>query len=205
MIEVVGKDKKARTVTVTVGEYLDIIPAKLPEKASFEKARAKAKPPVPPKKDGKKDKKDVKKEEKKEDKDAKEDKEKGKAPTGLLKRTNQARDRHYWIYVPEDYNPDISYALVIWLHPVGKNKDRDVDAITLAWDDYCSKNHVTCARCHLVGLASGIDCTTWSSADSDAARRSVSARTERKDFSQNCRGSSQGLSVWAFIPAVGAA
>ena len=137
MIQVVGKDKKPRTVTVTIGEYQDVIPAKLPEKASLEKARTKAKPAAPPKKDGKKeDKKDEKKEEKKEDK------EKGKAPTGLLKRTNQARDRHYWIYVPDDYNPDISYALVIWLHPVGKNKDRDVDAITLAWDDFCSKNHI---------------------------------------------------------------
>ena len=138
VMEIVGKDKKSRKVKVTIGEFSDAIPLILPEKASFEKARAK--PAVPPKKDGKKDeKKDVKKEDKK---DAKEDKEKAKAPVGLLKRANATRDRNYWIYVPEDYNPDISYALVIWLHPVGKNKDRDVDALTLAWDDYCSKNHI---------------------------------------------------------------
>ena len=43
-----------------------------------------------------------------------------------------------------------------------------------------SKNQVVCARCHLVGLASGIDWTIWSSGDSGAARRSVSPRTMRK-------------------------
>ena len=41
----------------------------------------------------------------------------------------------------------------------------------------CSKNQVACARCHLVGLVSGIDWTTWSSGDNSAARRSVSPRT----------------------------
>src|SRR2546425_12193073 len=35
-----------------------------------------------------------------------------------------------------------------------------------------SKNHVVCARCHLVGLASGMDWTVWSSAESGAARAS---------------------------------
>src|SRR5262245_59717809 len=32
-----------------------------------------------------------------------------------------------------------------------------------------SKNHVVCARCHFVGLASGMACTPWSSAASGAA------------------------------------
>src|SRR6185436_14554867 len=35
----------------------------------------------------------------------------------------------------------------------------------------------TCARCHLVGLTSGMACTTWSSADRGADRRSVVRRT----------------------------
>src|SRR6202043_1828987 len=43
----------------------------------------------------------------------------------------------------------------------------------------CSKNQVVWARCHFTGLASGIDCTTWSSGESGAARRSVSPRTAR--------------------------
>src|SRR5262249_57873163 len=52
----------------------------------------------------------------------------------------------------------------------------------------CSKNQVVCARCHLVGLASAIDCTTWSSALKEAVRRSVSARTARKASRQMARG-----------------
>jgi hypothetical protein len=40
-----------------------------------------------------------------------------------------------------------------------------------------TKNHETCAWCHFVGLTSGIACTTWSSADRGAHRRSVVRRT----------------------------
>jgi hypothetical protein len=39
----------------------------------------------------------------------------------------------------------------------------------------------------LIGLVSGIDWTTWSSGDSGAARRSVSARTAMKWSSQSWR------------------
>ena len=143
-LEIIPKGKKAkdgRKVTLAIGDFQDAVPATLPDKASLEKALAPRKPagPVPPKKDVKKDgKKEDKKDEKKEDKKD----EKGKVPVGLLKRTNAARDRNYWIYVPDDYDRNISYALVIWLHPVGKNKDKDADALTAAWDDYCSKNHI---------------------------------------------------------------
>src|SRR5215469_13920333 len=42
-----------------------------------------------------------------------------------------------------------------------------------------SKNHVVCARCHFVGLASGIDCTERSSAESGSAMISVSLRVWR--------------------------
>ena len=40
-----------------------------------------------------------------------------------------------------------------------------------------SKNHVVCARCHFAGLASGIDCTMASSAESGSAKRRVVERT----------------------------
>jgi hypothetical protein len=42
-----------------------------------------------------------------------------------------------------------------------------------------SKNQDVCARCHSVGDASGMDCTTWSSGESGAASRSVIALTFR--------------------------
>ena len=43
-----------------------------------------------------------------------------------------------------------------------------------------SKNQVVWARCHFAGLASGMDCTAWSSGDSGAASASVLARTALK-------------------------
>src|SRR6516225_6273326 len=56
----------------------------------------------------------------------------------------------------------------------------------------CSKNQVVWARCHLVGLASAIDWTIWSSGDIKAARCSVSARTARKAVRQWSRSSAIG-------------
>src|SRR3569833_3283799 len=40
-----------------------------------------------------------------------------------------------------------------------------------------SKNQVVCARCHLTGLASGIDCAQQSSSDKLAASATLYART----------------------------
>src|SRR5882672_9603729 len=42
-----------------------------------------------------------------------------------------------------------------------------------------SKNQVVCARCHLTGLASGIDCAVQSSADNGPARAIEVLRTLR--------------------------
>src|SRR4051812_30188182 len=48
------------------------------------------------------------------------------------------------------------------------------------------------ARCHFAGLASAIDWMTWSSGESGAVRRSVSALTVRKAESQPSRGGGGG-------------
>src|SRR5439155_19655800 len=50
-----------------------------------------------------------------------------KPETGLLNRTTAARDHQYWVYVPENYDANVAHALVIWLHPPGKNKKEDID------------------------------------------------------------------------------
>jgi S1-C subfamily serine protease/predicted esterase len=133
-IEVVRKEGgKTETMTVKLADSPDSVPDKLPEADSKKKALVPKKPlgnaPMPPPMGDKK-------EEPKKDK---------KAPTGLLKRTNDNKDKNYWIYVPEDYDPQIAYALVVWLHPVGKNKDSDIDDLKDSWEDYCSKNHIIMA------------------------------------------------------------
>jgi S1-C subfamily serine protease/predicted esterase len=129
-LEVTRKEgKKTETLTVKLGELPNSVPDKLPEPATFKKALEPRKTvggPMPPK--------DEKKDEKKDDKK--------KPETGLLERTNQAKDHQYWIYVPDDYDPNIAYALVIWLHPVGKGKEEDVKIFRNTWRDICADNHV---------------------------------------------------------------
>ena len=128
-LEVLKKDKKTETVTLTLDplpgatpDSIDKVPEKLPESATVKKAlepleigNPKIKPPKI------------------------EPKEKG--ATGMVKRTGGSGQK-YWIYVPEDYDPNISYAVVVWLHPPGKHKDEDVENFADLWADYCKENHI---------------------------------------------------------------
>jgi serine protease Do len=142
--------KKPETVKVRLDVMSDEVPEdSLPEPATFKKALAPRKlaprqgPPIQPgqppgPRPGRPQPGAPRAEEKKEQpKD-----EKKKAATGLLKRMTPARDHEYWLFVPEDYDPNIAHALVIWLHPAGKNKDKDTEAVLAAWEDLCSENHV---------------------------------------------------------------
>jgi serine protease Do len=121
--------KKTDTVKVTLGVTPESVPEQLPEAASLKKALAPRKgtgPAAPAKKE-----------------EAKPDKEEKKKPeTGLLKRTTPSRDHDYWLFVPDDYDSNISYALVIWLHPAGKDRDKATEQVVAAWEDFCSDNHI---------------------------------------------------------------
>src|SRR5438046_10119508 len=55
-----------------------------------------------------------------------------------------------------------------------------------------SKNQVVCARCHFVGLTSGIDCTTQSSGARFSANLAVKFRTSRKRASRLFAGEESG-------------
>jgi S1-C subfamily serine protease/predicted esterase len=133
-LEVVRKEaKKTETVTVKLAEMPDSVPDRLPEKATQKKALEPHKPlPNTPPPMGE-EKKDAPK------KNAK------KSPTGLLKRTNETKDKNYWLFIPEEYDPQTSYALLVWLHPQGKSKDQDIDDFKESWEDYCARNHIIVA------------------------------------------------------------
>lgn len=60
---------------------------------------------------------------------------------GLLKRTNQARDHEYWVYVPSNYDPNVSHGIVIWLHAAGKGGKDAADVVNI-WEEYCEKQHL---------------------------------------------------------------
>ncbi|HXG12750.1 MAG TPA: PDZ domain-containing protein [Gemmataceae bacterium] len=124
-LEVVRQEgKKTETLTLKLGEVPALVPEKLPQPASQKKALEprKGAGPQPPARE--------------EPKDAK------KPETGLLNRTSAAGDHSWWIYVPEDYDPNISHALLIWLHPAGKGKEDDIKEFKEAWQDYCGKHHL---------------------------------------------------------------
>jgi len=128
-----GVRDKLDTVTAKLSALPDTVAAELPEPATRKKALAPRKiapgprppaPPVVPKKEAKK-----------------------KPETGFLQRTNAARDHEYWVWVPEDYNANISYALVVWLHPPRKGADKktfekDARALVDTWEDACQDHHI---------------------------------------------------------------
>ncbi|MBL8797998.1 MAG: PDZ domain-containing protein [Planctomycetia bacterium] len=118
-LEVIRKaDKKTETVTVKLGALVDALPDKLPELATMKRALEAPKGgKAPPKQDK-------------------------KAETGMLKRTNQTRDHEYFMYVPETYDPNVSHALLLWLHPVGKGKDKDLEDFQAAWKDICIDHNI---------------------------------------------------------------
>jgi serine protease Do len=87
-------------------------------------------PPKPPEK--KDDKADDKKEDKKDEK---------KPETGMLDRSTPAKDHQYWVYVPANYDPNVSHALVVWLH-AGGNGGKDAKDMASIWQDVCEDQHI---------------------------------------------------------------
>jgi serine protease Do len=138
-LEIIRKGKKKpETVTAKVESLPDttvsVVPESLPELATFKKALeprwtldAKGMPvkPKPPA-----------------------NKAKPKQPeTGLTKHLNATGDRTYYVYLPDNYDPNIAHGVVLWLHPAGKFKKEDVEAFTNTWDDLdtnyiASENHL---------------------------------------------------------------
>ncbi|HJT76914.1 MAG TPA: PDZ domain-containing protein [Gemmataceae bacterium] len=146
---------KTDTLTLKVGEMPDTVPAELPREASRKKALEvrQATGPMPAGGDGEKP--EAKKAPKK------------KPETGLLLRRNATGDHQYFVYVPKDYDPNISYGLVVWLHPVGKNKKQDIDDFTDTWEDYCKANHLI-----LLGPKAESE-TGWVAGESDFVQEAV--------------------------------
>jgi S1-C subfamily serine protease len=121
-VELKRKAGGTQQVTVRLEELKldDAVPGKLPEKASAKKALIRPGAKGAPKKD----------------------KEEKKPETGFLKRTTPSADATYWIYVPDTYDPNIACAVVVWLHPVGKNKEKDIEDFVTAWQSYCDDHHI---------------------------------------------------------------
>ncbi len=113
---------KTETLTVKLAEPPDVVPGSLPETSSAKKAltRPGEKPPAKPAAA----------------------KEKEKPETGLQKKTTEAGDGTYWVYVPDNYDPNQSCSVLVWLHPLGKNKERDIEDFVSSWSNYCDEHNI---------------------------------------------------------------
>jgi S1-C subfamily serine protease len=62
--------------------------------------------------------------------------------TGLIEKNTPDGEHKYWLWVYPEYDPNISHAVIVWLHPPGKNSKEDLDGWADLWDEYCRKHHV---------------------------------------------------------------
>lgn len=62
-----------------------------------------------------------------------------KPKTGFYEENDTTSGRATWYYVPEDYDPNISYGIVVWLHPAG---DAMTDGILSVWKPICNQHHL---------------------------------------------------------------
>ncbi len=115
-LEVVRKaGGKTEQVTVKLGEVPETVPDKLPDDST----RRKGKPAFDPKAAGA-----------------------PKFETDLFKRQTAAGDHTYWMFVPRNYDPNVSHSLVVWLHPVNKKRDKDLEDVAALWASYCEQHHI---------------------------------------------------------------
>jgi serine protease Do len=65
-----------------------------------------------------------------------------KPETGLMEKNTPDGQHKYWLFVHEDYDPQIAHAVVVWLHPPDKGKKDDMEAFQELWEDFCKENHI---------------------------------------------------------------
>ncbi len=65
-----------------------------------------------------------------------------KIETGIQKKNTASGSGKYWLHLPANYRPDVAHALVVWMHPFNKGKDKDLSALFSAWEPYCEKHRL---------------------------------------------------------------
>jgi poly(3-hydroxybutyrate) depolymerase len=60
--------------------------------------------------------------------------------TGFLKRANEALGREYWMFVPDNYDPNVSHGLIVWFHPSGQG-GKDGEKMAKTFRDFAEEHH----------------------------------------------------------------
>lgn len=166
-LTVTKKDGSSTNLTMTLTALPEAAPTEFPINSTVKQALAPRKQPAPeglpglPKDKGKKTPSKEKPKEPEEKRD-----ESKKPETGLFTRTSPARDREYWVYVPPDYDPNISYGIVVWLHAAGQGGKDSKDLVNI-WQSACSEQHLI-----LVGPKSGSE-EGWRPSEAEFVQESV--------------------------------
>ncbi|MFM8275306.1 MAG: PDZ domain-containing protein [Gemmata sp.] len=137
---------KVETVSAKLVPAPDEVPEKLPLPSSAGKAlEGQPKPKDPMPKDpfpkdpfGKGPLSNVRadfQDDKKDDK-----KDKPKVETGFMTRTDAALGREYWLYVPENYDPNVSHGLIVWFHQAGQG-GKDGEKMMKTFKDFAEDHH----------------------------------------------------------------
>lgn len=58
---------------------------------------------------------------------------------GFIEQKDEALGRSSWLYVPENYDPNVSHALVVWLHPKGDVAEAKMKEL---WKPLCDQRHI---------------------------------------------------------------
>ncbi|MFN0198075.1 MAG: PDZ domain-containing protein [Planctomycetaceae bacterium] len=88
---------------------------------------------------------------------------------GRFTETLPGRDDSFWAYVPEDYNPQLPYGLVVWIHPTGETHE----AVCLArWKSICDTRG-------LIMLGPKADRNTWSPEHTEFVKDAVTVIGDR--------------------------
>jgi S1-C subfamily serine protease len=99
-----------------------------------------------------------------------------KIKDGNIERTNGTGDRKYYVYVPDSphYDPQMSYGLMVWLHPPGMGNEEKIKKIKSFWESSL------CDKSGWIFLAPVADDpkTGWTGSDAEAIREAVETITK---------------------------
>jgi serine protease Do len=138
------KDAGAETETVTVTARLVAAPAELPDKLPLPSSAGRALEGQPKKKEPKLpfEPKKAPEEGRQEEGAGCQDKEDAKkddgpkVETGFMTRVNEGLGREYWVYVPDNYDRNKSYGLIVWFHGAGQG-GKDGEKMSRAFREIC--------------------------------------------------------------------
>jgi serine protease Do len=138
-------DGKVETLTAKLVPTPDDLPEKLPLPSSAGKAlegQPKPKDPMPKDPFDPKDPFGKKPEEECGAQDDKKDdkKDKPKIETGFVNRSDAALGREYWLYIPDNYDPNVSHGLIVWFHKAGDG-GKDGATMSKIFREFAEEHH----------------------------------------------------------------